>query len=167
MLSLKNRPKRLFTKNCPGGFCRVLAVHEQTCQLVLGFSHLVGICGRKRQRRKKGHMNFRALVRWNPVFWVGKNTAVNIKLMSQFLQMETQFGYLIFQIIVLSGYLHCMNCFVLVVQTLSIMCVHFMGFNIEDIKQHGIAQLGLILNTNGWKHVVLELKGSFSSFPSL
>lgn len=124
MLSLKNRSKPLFTKNRSGGFCRVLAVHGQTCQLVLCFSHSAGICGRKRRRRNKGHMSFRALIRQNPMFWVGKNTAVIIKL---------HFGHLIFQITALSAYLHL--CFVLVAQTLSTLCTHFMGFNNEDIKQ--------------------------------
>lgn len=133
-------------------------MHGQTCQFVLGFSHSVRMHGRTGPRRKKGHTDFRALMRWNSLFLVGKTkpVAVNLMSLSKWKLAVGIFSYLLDHT-VLFHYLHSIHCFLLVVYN-----VHFMF-----LKQRARAQLGLILNTSACKHVILELKGSFNLVSSL
>ena len=166
MLSLKNRSKPLFTKNRPGGFCSFGSAWADL-SISSRFQLLGWHLWEKETKKEKRSYEFQGFNKTESHVLGGKKHSSYYKVdelvspngNSVWVSYLSDHGSLW-----LSSFIHC---FVLVVQTLSTMCMHFMGFNIEDIKQHGIAQLGLILNTSGWKHVVLELKGSFSSFPSL
>lgn len=101
-------------------------MHGQTCQLLLGFSHSVDMRGRKRLRRKKGHTD---LIRLNKMgllisFNKMESCVSGGKNHTSCCKADELVGpngnliwvsFLIFQITVFSGYLHCTQCSVLVV----------------------------------------------------
>lgn len=100
-------------------------MHGQTCQSVLGFSHSVDMCGRKRLRRKKGHTH---LIRLNKMgllisFNKMESCVFGGKTHTSCCKADELVGpngnliwvsFLTFQITVFSGYLHCTHCSVLV-----------------------------------------------------